>query len=94
MSHNDRHHQRADRIYRAVRETGIGSGNRVVRRETSGPLAAALERDFSEVEKAVSMWYAEHVLLRSGEKGFVQRFCLVEGPVLDSSSHSWPYPWR
>lgn len=48
-------HEKADRLYRVVRETK-GGGQSEFTAGTSGPLPAALEATFPEVEEAVRAW--------------------------------------
>jgi putative ABC transport system permease protein len=59
----DRFHERADRIFRVTRLDQLsGTANRVAL--TQAPLAAALKREFPEVEKAACFNYSGNVLVR------------------------------
>ena len=67
----DRFHERADRIFRITRLDHLsGTANRVAL--TQAPLAAALKRDYPEVEKAACFNYFGSALVRYRDTKFDQ----------------------
>lgn len=81
----DRHHQGADRIYRVAVERAQPDGA-VRSAATPRPLAAALEEQLPEVERAtrLSRERAEEVLVRRGtHASFEDRFFFADSSVFD-----------
>ncbi len=75
----DKFHERADRIYRVIRVDNFsGETTRVAL--TQAPLAAALKRDFPEVEKAACFNYIGDELVRYGNKGIKQGWISLAEP--------------
>ena len=79
----DGYHERADRIYRVLRETRTGDGKFSVSPGTSGALGPALRSDFPEIQEAVRLWWRWDVWVRYGDRGFSQMVCLVDANVLE-----------
>ncbi|QHT68314.1 FtsX-like permease family protein [Rhodocytophaga rosea] len=65
----DRHHQQHEQIYRVVQQQYF-TGTSQALATTSGPVAAALQKDYAEVEKAVRIFIRKNALLSSGERKF------------------------
>jgi len=75
----DRHHQKADRIYRIIRETQLADGSSEVRMPgTSGALAPALRDEFPQVQQAVRVLNRWQTWVRHEEKGFYLNFCVAD----------------
>ncbi|MCI0691439.1 ABC transporter permease [candidate division KSB1 bacterium] len=81
----DRFHEKADRIYRFVSDDEIGGG--VVNLSTSpGAAAAALKREFSEVQQAVRFFklFGGEAVVNYGEKRFWEsRFFFGDAEVFE-----------
>ncbi len=75
----DKFHERADRIYRVIRVDHY-SGETARIALTQAPLAAALKRDFPEVEKAACFNYIGEELVRYGNKKVKQNFISLAEP--------------
>jgi ABC-type antimicrobial peptide transport system permease subunit len=69
----DKFHERADRIYRVIRVDNLGGETTRVA-VTQAPLAAALKRDFPDVEKAACFNYIGEELIRYGNKKIKQDY--------------------
>ena len=69
-------HAKGDRIYRVVRETRSG-GESVYSSGTSGALAAVVEQDFPEVERAVRV-ARDYANTRYGEDRFGLALCVAD----------------
>ena len=67
----DKFHERADRIYRVIRVDNFGGETRRIA-VTPAPLAAALKRDFPDVDKAASFTYIGDELVRYEKKKIKQ----------------------
>ena len=78
----DRDFVKGERIYRVIRETRIDGGKRVFRAMNSGALAAALENDFPEVERAVRKLSEGEWFCWENET-FHAQVGLVDGGILD-----------
>jgi len=78
----DRHHEHLDQIYRVLRETRMDDGSTTVSDGTSGALAAALERDFPEVQEGVRLLQIWGWVEHEG-KGFTQPICVAGSEILD-----------
>lgn len=63
----DTYHQDADRIYRVVIDVQSKADNRMFAK-TSAPLAAALKKDFPQIEEAVQLWRWTNQLVKYGEE--------------------------
>ena len=75
----DKFHERADRIYRVIRvDNYSGETTRVAL--TQAPLAAALKRDFPDVEKAACFNYIGGQLVRYGNKKIEQEWISLAEP--------------
>ena len=75
----DAFHERSDRIFRLIRlDETRGESTRVAL--TPAPLAAALKRDFPEVDKAACFNYRGHVLIKFKDKTIKQDFISFAGP--------------
>jgi len=75
----DKFHERADRIYRVIRvDNYSGETTRVA--VTQAPLAAALKRDFPDVEKAACFNYIGEELVRYGNKKIKQGWISLAEP--------------
>ena len=75
----DAFHERSDRIFRLIRlDETRGESTRVAL--TQAPLAAALKRDFPEVEKAACFNYRGQVLIKFKDKTIKQDFVSFAGP--------------
>ncbi len=75
----DKFHERADRIYRVIRLDDLGGENHRVAL-TQAPLAAALKRDFPEVEKTACFNYYGQVLIKLKDKTINQDFISFAEP--------------
>jgi len=75
----DKFHERADRIYRVIRVNNLG-GELTRVAVTQAPLAAALKRDFPDVEKAACFNYIGEELVRYGNKKIKQDFISLAEP--------------
>jgi putative ABC transport system permease protein len=75
----DKFHERADRIYRVIRVDNLGGQTTRVA-ITQAPLAAALKRDFPDVEKAACFNYIGEELVRYGNKKIKQDFISLAEP--------------
>ncbi len=75
----DKFHERSDRIFRVTRLDGFrGVRNRVAL--TQAPLAAALKRDYPDIEKAACFNYYGQSLVRYGNKKINQDFVSFAEP--------------
>ncbi|AHM62863.1 hypothetical protein D770_23090 [Flammeovirgaceae bacterium 311] len=63
----DNYHQDVDRLYRVAIDIQASADNRVFA-QTSGTLAPALKKDFSEVEAATRLWKQDNRLVKYGEE--------------------------
>ena len=79
----DRHHKKADRIYRVLREMAVSEGGSRISDTTSGPLAAALERDIPEVGRAIWTVSRAAKWLSVGDRVIQRTLCLAEPDILD-----------
>ena len=75
----DKFHERADRICRVIRVDNLGGETTRVAL-TQAPLAAALKRDFPDVEKAACFNYIGEELVRYGNKKIKQDFISLAEP--------------
>ena len=73
-------HEKADRLYRVIRQTRSG-GQTTFGMRTSGGLGNALRNDYPEVEQAVRL-LTRTGWVQYGEKVFRQRFCLADKNIL------------
>jgi len=74
----DAFHERSDRIFRVIRvDEFSGVANRVAL--TQAPLAAALKRDFPDVEKAACFNYYGQALVKYGDNRIKQDFISFAG---------------
>ena len=77
-------HDRADRIYRIIRERVSEQGTGYAHRFTPGLLASTLETDFPQVEKAARVYYrSDDAWMRAGEKVFKETFAVADPSILD-----------
>ncbi|MDH4258293.1 MAG: ABC transporter permease, partial [Candidatus Aminicenantes bacterium] len=75
----DKFHERADRVYRVIRvDNYSGETTRVA--ITQAPLAAALKRDFPDVEKAACFNYIGEELVKYGNKKIKQEWISLAEP--------------
>ncbi len=75
----DKFHERAGRIYRVIRvDNYSGETTRVA--VTQAPLAAALKRDFPDVEKAACFNYIGEELVKYGNKKIKQKWISLAEP--------------
>jgi len=80
----DQFHKKVDRVYAVFREQRTPGSTPGASPATSGPLGAALAKDFPEVEHAVRMiGPAEGVWVAHKDKGFTQRVCATEQSFFD-----------
>jgi putative ABC transport system permease protein len=79
----DGYHKNASQIYRVIRETRTNAGVPSYSPGTDGLLAAALRKDYPEVQQTVRMMTGRNVWVRYGDKGFGQTFCLADESVLE-----------
>lgn len=77
----DRHHPRADRIYRVLRESRLGDQTQVSE-ATSGALVPAMREEIPEVEQAIR-FYSNGVWVRYGDKGFNEGVALADQEIFD-----------
>jgi putative ABC transport system permease protein len=75
----DKFHERADRIFRVIRLDDFGGESHRVA-ITQAPLAAALKRDFPEVEKAACFNYRGQALIRLEDETIKQDFVSFAEP--------------
>jgi len=75
----DKFHERSERIYRVIRVDNLGGETTRVAL-TQAPLAAALKRDFPDVEKAACFNYIGEELIRYGNKKIKQDFISLAEP--------------
>jgi putative ABC transport system permease protein len=78
----DRWHENADRLCQVLMEVDTPGSDRYVTDRTDGPLAAALEADYPEVEKAVRIgrtW----LWVQHGDRGFEERVMVAEPEFFD-----------
>ncbi|MDP6038306.1 MAG: ABC transporter permease, partial [Candidatus Latescibacteria bacterium] len=78
----DRFHEKADRIYRVVRETRMEGDRASVHPGSSGNLAPALLNDFPEVEHTARIW-ERNVWVHNKERGFYQWVAIVDTSIFD-----------
>lgn len=80
----DTYHTAADRLYRVAIDIQSKAGNRIFA-QTSAPLAAALQGDFPQVEKATRLSKQRNQLVTSGpEKSFYEHnFYLVDPSIFE-----------
>ncbi|RDC65564.1 ABC transporter permease [Adhaeribacter pallidiroseus] len=80
----DTYHTAADRLYRVAIDIQSRADNRVFA-QTSAPLAAALQRDFPQIEKAVRLVKQSNQLVTYGPgKSFYERtFYLADPQILE-----------
>ncbi|HEV2148331.1 MAG TPA: ABC transporter permease [Longimicrobiaceae bacterium] len=79
----DRHHERADRIYRVASEAV--TGGKVLRMATTPtPAAPRLQADFPEVQEAARIWFSlpEVEVERDGERFFEKRVFWADSSAL------------
>jgi putative ABC transport system permease protein len=85
----DKFHERADRIYRVIRVDNLGGETTRVAL-TQAPLAAALKRDFPDVEKAACFNYIGEELVRYGNKMIKQSWIsLAESDFFEIFSYTF-----
>jgi putative ABC transport system permease protein len=85
----DKFHERADRIYRVIRVDNYG-GETTRIAITQAPLAAALKRDFPDVEKAACFNYIGEELVKYGNKKIKQNWIsLVEPDFFEIFSYTF-----
>ncbi|MBT4497588.1 MAG: FtsX-like permease family protein [Gemmatimonadetes bacterium] len=78
----DRHHEKLGQIHRILRETRAEGQDPFVEIGTSGSLAAALEKDFPEVQTGVRfLTFWGH--LRYGDKGFTNLLSFVDPKIFE-----------
>jgi putative ABC transport system permease protein len=78
----DTYHTAADRLYRVAIDIQTKTGNRVFA-QTSAPLAAALQRDFPQVEKATRLSKQSNQLVTYGpEKNFYENNFYLADPSI------------
>ncbi|PSR55130.1 hypothetical protein AHMF7605_17270 [Adhaeribacter arboris] len=78
----DTYHTAADRLYRVTIDIQSRAGNRVFA-QTSAPLAAALQRDFPQVEKATRLHKQSSQLVTYGpEKSFYEQNFYLSDPSI------------
>ena len=78
----DRHHTRADRIYRVLRKERAADGSFYYSRFTLGLLAEKLQADFPEVELAVRT-FNRRMWVNRGDRGFTQSVCMADAQIVD-----------
>ncbi|WP_224998674.1 ABC transporter permease [Cesiribacter sp. SM1] len=80
----DNYHQDVERLYRVAIDIKASADNRVFA-QTSGTLAPALKKDFSEVEAAARLWKQDNKLVKYGEeKAFYENnFYLTDPEIFD-----------
>ena len=78
----DRFHEKAERIYRVIRETRP-SGSHYMGVGTSGALAGALEADFPQVEKAVRLHGPNRVHIEYDERVYWRNMVTADREILD-----------
>ena len=78
----DRHHEKADRIYRVIREIHMKGTDPSYSVGTLGPLAAALQDDFPEIQHAVRA-HNRGTWISYGDKGFFQSHRVADASILD-----------
>ena len=79
----DCYHEKADQIYRVLRETRTESGPSQVSALTSGPVGPALAQDFPEVRQATRMMLRPNQWTRHEDTGFTKHLCLVEPDLFE-----------
>ena len=77
----DRHHEKADRIFRIIREIKAEDGSSRFSSGISGPLAPSIQEKLPGIEESVRMW-RKRVWVQSGGKGFDQIVCLADSSLL------------
>jgi putative ABC transport system permease protein len=84
----DRHHEKAERIYRVLRETRLGNGRTEISMPgTSGALVPALSDDFPQIEEAVRVHNRWRTWVGHGDKGFIS----ISASPTAISSRSSPF---
>lgn len=78
----DRFHEKADRIYRVVRETRMEGDKAIVKPGSSGPLAPTLLADFPEVEHATRIW-KRPIWVHTNGSGSYQWVAMVDKEIFD-----------
>jgi putative ABC transport system permease protein len=82
----DRFHERAERIYRVVRETK--DQKTLFSDRTSAPLGEMLHSNFPEVQAAVRVRSDRWTSIRRGERMFWGRFCVADASIFEIFSFS------
>jgi len=78
----DRHHEKADRIFRLIDGFNVGSGDEGYYALASAPFAPALKGEIAQVEDAVRFLPGRRVLVAAGEKKLYEdNFFYVDGSV-------------
>jgi putative ABC transport system permease protein len=67
----DRHHEKADRIYRVGVEAVFGDSH-ILSALTSGAMKDALDYEFSEVEQSTRLSYLARPVIKLGDRSFVE----------------------
>lgn len=78
----DKHHTKADRIYKVLWRKRAVDGEFYNSRFTMGPLAKRLKADFPEIEDATSS-FNRRMWVRTGDRGFDQWVCMAEASYTD-----------
>jgi putative ABC transport system permease protein len=80
----DTYHKDADRIYRVGIDIQSKAGNRLFA-QTSAPLAAALEKDFPQVETAARLWRQNNRLVKYGQHKAFMKTTVIYRPLTCAS---------
>ncbi|MDP6041133.1 MAG: ABC transporter permease [Candidatus Latescibacteria bacterium] len=73
----DRHHSKADRIYRVIAEFRQSNGNVIYPYGVQGPVAPALAEDFPEIERATRFFRRNRVYVGVEGKELLQSSVMV-----------------
>ena len=78
----DRHHEKADQIYRVIRKNHMEGKSPEFSTGTLGPLGPALRSDFPEIQNVVRM-YGRPSRISYGDRGFFQYVIVADASILD-----------
>ena len=78
----DQFHEKSNRIYRVLREREANSGESQTHPGTSGALAPALLKDFSEIQSAVRTWDID-TWINYKDKWFKQKFMMTDSKIFE-----------
>ena len=77
----DQHHEKADRIYRIIREVRIEEGGSTFKSGTGGRPAPALQEQIPDIEEIARLW-PKRAWVQHGDRGFDQVACMADSSLL------------